>query len=39
MKTKIKIKLEVPILRNTDCTTPSFEVVKIIFDNTQTTKI
>jgi hypothetical protein len=36
---KIKIRLEVIVPNNTDCTIPSFEIVKIKFDTTQTTII
>jgi hypothetical protein len=34
---KVKIRLEVIVPNNTDCTIPSFEIVKIKFDTTQTT--
>lgn len=34
---EVKIILEVIVSNNTDCTMPSFEIVKIKFDTTQTT--
>jgi len=36
---KVKIRLEVIVPNNTDCTMPVFEIVKIKFDTTQTTII
>jgi hypothetical protein len=34
---KVKIKLDVIVPNNTNCIMPSFEIIKIKFDTTQTT--
>lgn len=39
LENKVKIILEVVTANNTDCTMPTFEVVKIIFNTKQTTII